>query len=528
MKITYLLPMIGCGCSLLSSCMSAQQEKEAKHPNILFILSDDHTRAAVSAYGGINAEIAPTPNIDAIGQNGAIMQNMLCTNSISGPSRACLLTGKYSHNHGFYQNEGGIIFNGNQQQYQKILREHGYITSLFGKWHLKSTPQGFDYYMIHANPNQQGTYWDPLYEINGKKEVRKGYATTLTTDAALEWLDGVKDQDKPFCMMLHFKAPHRSWEPDSCYLNLFDDVDFPYPATFDDDYKGRELTLGRSMAKIEHHLSRGDLKQVPPAGLTPKERNKWLWWGGSGQNQFWTPDSALTGHKLKEWKFQNYIKDYFRVIRSVDDQVGRVIEYLKKNNLYENTILVYMGDQGFYIGEHGIYDKRWMYEESLQMPCVISYPKAIKKGIRPEELTLNVDVAPTLLDFAGIEAPADMDGVSIKGVLTGDAEVKKNWRKSAYYQYYEYPLYHNVQPHYGVRTDRYKLIHYYYDVDVWELFDLQTDPHELQNLYGQPAYDDLVTELKEEIVRLQQQYGDTISLDARRKMTEKYMRRYQE
>ena len=344
MKTLNVLPVLGCGFVVLSAC--TQEKKEAERPNILFILSDDHSRAAVSAYGGINAKLAPTPNIDAIGHDGAIMQNMLCTNSISGPSRACLLTGKYSTTNGFYQNVGGIIFDNTQQQYQMILQENGYATGLFGKWHLFSEPKGFDYYMIHADKSQQGTYWDPVFDTNGKKSKEKGYATTLVTDAALHWLDKMKDGGKPFCMMLHFKAPHRPWEPDSCYLNLFDDVEFPYPETFNDNYKDREKTLGKSMATIENHLTRNDMKQVPPTNLKSNERTKWLEWGGSGKKQFWTPDPKLQEQELKKWKFQTYIKDYLRVVRSVDDQVGRVVKYLKDNDMYDNTIIIYMGEIG--------------------------------------------------------------------------------------------------------------------------------------------------------------------------------------
>ena len=334
MRSKQLLSIMGCGLAALSSC-AAGKKQVAEKPNILFILADDHARTAISAYGGINSKLAPTPNIDAIGENGAIMQNMLCTNSISGPSRACLLTGKYSTSHGFYQNEGGIVFDNTQQQYQKILRDNGYTTALFGKWHLFSDPAGFDYYKIHANASQQGTYWDPIYSTNGRKTKEKGYATKLTTTYALQWLDSLRDVSKPFCLMLHYKAPHRPWEPDSCYLNLFDEVEFPYPATFDDDYKGREKTLGQSMGTIENHLSRGDLKQTPPEGLSKQERNKWLWWGGSGKDQFWTPDPKLKGEELKKWKFQTYLKNYLRVVRSVDDQVGRVVAYLKEKGLYE-------------------------------------------------------------------------------------------------------------------------------------------------------------------------------------------------
>lgn len=264
-----LLPLLG-AAALTFSCKGV---KEPQRPNILFILSDDHAKSAISAYGGINAELAPTPNIDRIASNGVRMDNMLCTNSISGPSRACLLTGKYSTVNGFYQNEGGMVFDGSQQQYQKLLQDAGYETSLFGKWHLFSEPQGFDYYMIHSDKSQQGTYWDPVFSINGERnDTLKGYATTLTADAALEWLSSMRNPEKPFCMMLHFKAPHRPWESDSCYLDLFSDVDFPHPETFDDDYAGREKTLGASMATIENHLTRGDLKQIPPAGLTGKDR----------------------------------------------------------------------------------------------------------------------------------------------------------------------------------------------------------------------------------------------------------------
>ena len=425
MRSKQLLSIMGCGLAALSSC-AAGKKQVAEKPNILFILADDHARTAISAYGGINSKLAPTPNIDAIGENGAIMQNMLCTNSISGPSRACLLTGKYSTSHGFYQNEGGIVFDNTQQQYQKILRDNGYTTALFGKWHLFSDPAGFDYYKIHANASQQGTYWDPIYSTNGRKTKEKGYATKLTTTYALQWLDSLRDVSKPFCLMLHYKAPHRPWEPDSCYLNLFDEVEFPYPATFDDDYKGREKTLGQSMGTIENHLSRGDLKQTPPEGLSKQERNKWLWWGGSGKDQFWTPDPKLKGEELKKWKFQTYLKNYLRVVRSVDDQVGRVVAYLKEKGLYDNTIIVYMGDQGFFLGEHGLYDKRWMYEEALQMPCLISYPNGMKKGMCLKDLTLNVDIAPTLLDFAGVQIPEDMQGRSMKGLLQDDEAPQNN------------------------------------------------------------------------------------------------------
>lgn len=507
--------------------MTAQDGGDHR-PNIIFILSDDHARTAISAYGGINAALAPTPNIDRLAQNGAMFRNMLCTNSISGPSRACLITGKYSTSNGFYQNEGGIVFDNTQQTTPKILQANGYATALIGKWHLYSEPAGFDYYKIHDNLGQQGTYWDPIFNTNGKKEVEKGYATNLTTDAALTWLSEGREKAKPFCLMLHYKAPHRPWEPDSVHLNLFNDVEFPYPETLHDDYATREMTAGKSLATVEYDFSRGDLKQTPPEGMSQKERNKWLWYGGMGGKQLWTPNPALKGQELKKWKFQAYLKDYLRCVRSVDDNVGRVLDYLQANGLDKNTMIVYMGDQGFFLGEHGWYDKRWMYEESIQMPCLVSYPNGIKPNIEIDHLSLNVDIASTLLDYAGIPIPADIQGESLKPLLEENNKASKKWRKSAYYQYFEYPRWHNVQPHYGVRTGRYKLIHFYYDIDVWEFYDLKNDPNELTNKVGDPVYAKVITELKKEIIQLQKKYKDDITLEQRRELTDRYSKSYEE
>lgn len=512
--------------SLLPVSGIAKEKAKTERPNIIFILSDDHGRGAVSAYGGINAQLAPTPNIDRLAKEGAIFDNMICTNAISGPSRACMVTGKYSTTNGFYQNEGGIKFDDTQITSPEILKANGYTTALFGKWHLYNQPKGFDYFKIHDDPSQQGTYWDPLFNTNGVKAVEKGYATNINTNDALEWLDEGRDKSKPFCLMLHYKAPHRPWQPDSMYLDLFNDVEFPYPETFNDDYAGREKTLGENMATIENHLSRGDLKQTPPEGLSKKEQNKWLWWGGSGKGQFWTPDSALQGEALKKWKYQTYLKNYLRCVRSVDDNVGRVLDYLKKNGLDENTIVIYMGDQGFFLGEHGLYDKRWMYEEAIQMPCLVRYPNGIKPDTKIRSIGLNVDIAPTLLDYAGVSVPKEMQGESLRPLLENEDKAQNKWRKSAYYQYFEYPKWHNVQPHYGVRTDRYKLIHFYYNVDVWEFYDLENDPKEVKNQINNPAYAKEIAKLKKEIVKLQKQYNDNLSLPARRELTDRYMLKY--
>ena len=514
-----LIPMLG--AALLPVGLAAKKAPKER-PNILFILADDHSREAISAYGGRNAELAPTPNIDRIAESGKIFRNMLVTNSISGPSRACLITGKYNTTNGFYQNEGGIVYDNTQQQYQNLLQDAGYCTSLFGKWHLFSTPTGFDHYMIHANPGQQGTYFDPIYETNGVKAKHEGYCTHITGQAALDWLDSGRDADKPFAMMLHFKAPHRPWDAEPKYATLYDDVDFPLPETFNDDYATREQTLGVNMARIEDHISRNDVKMPLPPGIKGKQADDWLWYGGSGDGQKWSPDETMTDEEVANWKYQQYLKNYLRTIRSVDDQVGRVLDYLKEHDMYDNTIIVYMGDQGFFLGEHGLYDKRWMYEESLHMACLFSYPNAFAHGDDLQELSLNVDIAPTMLDYCGVKVPKDMHGESLRPVLERNARGLKKWRDVAYYQYFEYPKWHRVQPHYGVRSDRYKLIHYYYNIDTWEFFDLEKDPNELTNQYNNPEYADVIKDLKKDIKRLQKQYNDEMTLDERRELTDRY------
>ena len=526
MKNIKLIPFLGL-VSLVPTLAEAKPKPKAKpeRPNILFILSDDHSRQAISAYGGRNAELAPTPNIDRIANEGALFNNMLVTNSISGPSRASLVTGKYSTTNGFYQNEGGIVFNNEQVQYQMLLQDAGYQTALFGKWHLYSTPKGFDYYMIHANPGQQGTYFDPIYETNGKKAKHEGYCTHITTDATLEWLSE-RDEDKPFCVMLHYKAPHRPWEAEPKYENLWEHTDFPYPDSFNDDYSTREQTLGQSMATIENHISRGDVGMPVPPGIYGKQATEWLWYGGSGEGQKWTPDQTMSDEEVKNWKYQLYLKKYLRTIKSVDDGVGRVLDYLEEEGISDNTIIIYMGDQGFYLGEHGLYDKRWMYEESLQMPCLVRYPSKIEAGSQVNQLALNIDIAPTLLDYVGIDIPKDIQGESMVGLFEHNKKVEKKWRKAAYYQYFEYPKWHNVQPHYGVRTDRYKLIHYYYNIDTWEFFDLEKDPNEYTNQYNNEEYASIIKDLKKELTELQNKYDDNLPLDERRELTDRYMLKY--
>jgi len=507
---------------LAGTAFSCQQSSETTRPNIIYIMSDDHAAHAISAYNGIYKDVAPTPNIDRLAEEGALFANTFCTNSICGPSRATILTGKYSHQNGFYKNEGGVKFDGSQLTFPKVLQEAGYTTAMVGKWHLGSEPTGFDYYKYHILSGGQGTYWDPTYNENGTEVEETGYASNLTGDFALEWLESKRDKSKPFCLLFQFKAPHRAWYPDSIYMDLFDGIEMPYPATLNDDYSGRELTAGNTMMTIENHLTRKDLKMTPPPGLTGQELFQWERTGDKGEPV--SPSDTLGGQALKNWKYQKYIKDYLACVRSVDDNVGRLLTYLDESGLAENTIVIYTADQGFYLGDHGWYDKRFMYEESLRMPFLIRYPGNIESGQRMEHLTLNIDFGPTMLDMAGVEIPDEMQGESFAPLLL--EEDQGEWRDAVYYHYYEYPKWHQVQPHYGIRTDRYKLIHFYYDVDVWELYDLQEDPNEMSNLYGLQEHAALIEGLKKKLVLLQEQYGDNISLEEMRRITNSNMTQY--
>ena len=498
------------------------QSQTPKQPNIIFIMSDDHASHAISAYGGIYKDVSPTPNIDRLANEGLLMTNTFCTNSICGPSRATILTGKYSHQNGFYKNVGGDPFNGNQTTFPKELQKNGYTTAVVGKWHLWSEPTGFDYYKYHVLNEEQGSYWDPVYNENGEKVQEKGYATNLTGEFALDWLENKRDKTKPFMLMFQFKAPHRPWYPDEKYKTLFDGVTMPYPETFNDAYNTRELTAGKAMMTVEHHLTNKDLKITRPEGLTEEQYKKWLRLGDKGEPV--SPSDTLSGEALKQWKYQKYIKDYLACIRSVDDNVGRLLDYLDANGLTENTIVIYTADQGFYLGDHGWYDKRFMYEQSLRMPFLIRYPKKIESGKKNEDILLNIDFAPTILEMAGINPPKEMQGKSFAPHIMGKKQ--KHCRDAMYYHYYEYPKWHNVQPHYGIRTDRYKLIHYYYDIDVWELYDLKEDPNELTNLYSFADKKGLVKKLKRELYKLQKEYGDDGSLEQMRAVTKSGMVEY--
>ncbi len=482
-----------------------------ERPNIIFIMADDHAAQAISSYGSWLAQIAPTPHIDRLATTGARFDQVFCNNSICGPSRAAILTGKMSHINGFYKNEGGGDFDGSQQTFPKLLQAAGYQTAVIGKWHLGTAPTGFDYSKVLINGNGQGTYWNPEFQINGKEKrvETQFHSTRQIANDALDWLETARDPTKPFLLMYQFKAPHRNWDPDPAYKNLFADFDIPEPETFNDTYGGRTAAAAQWQS-IEHNLNPLDLKQTPPSELSGNELKNWLHQGNN--HEFWTPDPELTGQALKKWKYQIYIKDYLRCVRGVDEAVGRMLDYLEESGLAKNTIVIYTSDQGFFLGEHGWFDKRFMYEESFRMPFLMRWPGRIQPGSINTNLFMNIDFAPTLLEAAGVPIPSDIQGQSFaRGAVN---------RKSVYYHYYEFPFWHHVQPHYGIRTDRYKLIHFYYSMDEWELFDLKKDPSEMKNLIHDPAYAEVLEMMIAELKKQQVTYGDTMSLDQMRAMTD--------
>ena len=490
---------------------------QAQKPmNIVYIMSDDHSYQTISAYDN---RFINTPNIDWIAQNGVRFTNSFVANSLSGPSRACMLTGKHSHANGFTDNTK--TFDGSQQTYPKLLQQAGYETAMIGKWHLTSTPTGFDYWDILIG---QGSYYNPEFICNGDTVQRMGYSTNITTDVALDWLSSRRDKEKPFCLLLHHKAPHRVWNPDTCDLDLFSDRQFPLPATFYDNYEGRLAAQKQEMSIIKDMDIVYDLKMLDHEGEIHSP-NKWLDAWGRGNYARMTPSQReqwdrhydpiiaqfkrdrLTGNALAEWKYQQYMHDYLRVIHSLDRNIGRVITYLRENGLLDNTMIVYTSDQGFYMGEHGWFDKRFMYEESFRTPLLVYLPGAKKHG-DIAEMVQNIDYAPTMLELAGVPVPADIQGRSLLPLLQG--KKPKDWRKSLYYHYYEYPAEHSVCKHYGVRTSRYTLIHFYDDIDAWELYDLKRDPNQMNNIYGKPGTEKITRKLKLELKKLQEQYNDPI------------------
>jgi arylsulfatase A-like enzyme len=471
---------------------AAVSAADSKRPNIVFIFSDDHGYQAVSAYGhGLNR----TPQIDRLAQEGMRFDRCLVPNSICGPSRATVLTGKYSHMNGFYNNTNSR-FDGSQITLPKVLKQAGYQTAIFGKWHLVTDPTGFDHWEILPG---QGVYYNPPMIRMGQRVRHEGYVTDIITDLTLDWLKTKRDPDKPFLLMCHHKAPHREWSPNLKYLTLYDDVKFPEPPTLFDDYAGRgkaEKTQDMTIAKTMTAL---DLKFKVPPGLTPEQRHAW--------DAYYDPRNAafqkanLQGTDLVRWKYQRYMHDYLACIASVDESVGRVLDYLKEAGLDKDTIVVYASDQGFYLGEHGWFDKRWIFEESLRTPLLVRWPGVVKPGSVNKDIVSNVDFMQTFVDAARLPLTEGVQGRSLVPVLKG--ETPADWRKSFYYHYYEYPGPHSVRRHYGVVTERFKLV-YFYDPDMnyWELFDLQKDPHELRSVFGQAEYATVQKDLETELARL--------------------------
>lgn len=499
--------------ALLGACQN--QEKEPQRPNIIYIMSDDHAYQAISAYGhGLNE----TPNIDRLAEEGALFTRSTVTNSISAPSRAVLLTGKHSFVNGKVDN--ARPFDWDQPNFPKLMQANGYQTAMIGKIHLDGIPQGFDFSMVLPG---QGQYYNPDFLIDGEKVRKQGYCTEIITETTLDWLKNKRDPDKPFCVLYHQKAPHRNWQPAPKYLNLYDDVTFDPPASFFDNYEGRGRAAREQQMQVHGHAQWGhDFKMiVDPHGdstgfhreldrFTPQQRENWLAAYTPENEAFKAGYNDLTDEEIAIWKYNRYIKDYLRTIKSVDDGVGELLDYLEEAGLAENTIVVYTSDQGFYLGEHGWFDKRLMYEESFRTPLLIRYPKEIKAGTVIDALVQNLDFAPTFLDYAGIRAPEEMQGESFRKLVAGKTD---KWRDAVYYTYYEYPAVHMVKRHYGVATDRYKLIHFYYDIDEWEMYDLETDPMEMRNIYDDPAYAEVREMMHKRLEELRTYYGDSDALN---------------
>jgi arylsulfatase A-like enzyme len=469
-----LLPV----CVLPTGTQAEREDPtQSKRPNIIFIMSDDHAAHAISAYG---SRLIKTPNIDRLAKEGMKFDNCFVTNSICTPSRAAILTGKYSHLNGV------PVFNhidNTQPMLPKYLQQAGYHTGMIGKWHLGGNdpkrpddgkPAGFDYWNILPG---QGAYFDPVMIEMGQRKKLTGYTTDIITDLAIQFLQK-RPPDKPFFLMYHHKAPHRNWQPDEKHRRQFENVVVPEPATFDDDYSGKSDAARQATNHIDTDLNDNDLKMPPPAGLT--------------------------GPALKKWKYQRYMRDYLACVQAVDDNVGRFLDWLNQNGLAENTMVIYTSDQGFFLGEHNMYDKRFMYEESLRMPFLIRWPGRIKAGSVSKGMILNVDFAPMMLDAAGVKVPADMQGRSFLPLL--DGKTPRDWRAAMYYRYY-HPGHHNVAAHYGIRTERYKLIHFN-KLDQWELYDLRKDPREMRNVYADPAYARIVKQLKDQLLRLKKELKD--------------------
>jgi arylsulfatase A-like enzyme len=483
--------------------------------NVIYIMTDDHSFQTISAY---DKRYINTPNIDRIANEGMLFQKAYVTNSISGPSRAVLLTGKFGHLNGVRTNSDA--FDGSQQTFPKLLQEAGYQTAIVGKWHLISDPTGFDYWNILPG---QGDYYNPDFIEMGERRKHEGYATDITTDLALDWMSNIRDKSRPFCLLLHHKAPHRTWMPDLKHLGMFDDRDFPLPDNFFDDYKGRDGAAHQKMSIAKDMNVIYDLKMADKEGeiitdqpgldragrnvlntLTPQQRAIWDAYYDPIINDYKAENRS--GDELANWKFQRYMKDYLSCIQSVDENIGRLFDYLEENGLLENTVIIYTSDQGFYMGEHGWFDKRFMYEESFRTPLMIRMPRGMGRTGKTSLLVQNIDNAPTILDLAGVDIPEDIQGISLVPVLK--KKRVRNWRKMLYYHFYESTDDHAVSKHYGVRTKRYKLVHFYDPIDTWEMYDLKKDPAEMKNVYADPSYKRVLSKMQKNLEYIKKYYND--------------------
>jgi arylsulfatase A-like enzyme len=473
--------------SISTPARAAQPEKKPRRPNIVFIMADDHASAAISCYGSWLAKQHKTPSIDRLARGGMRFTNALVVNSICTPSRAAILTGKYSHKNGVYTLSDSL--NPKTIHLAHLLRAVGYQTAIIGKWHLVTNPQGFDYWNILPG---QGRYHDPILIGQNGKKVYKGYSTDVITDQGLDWLKR-RDKDRPFLLLCHYKAPHRPWDPAPRFANLYKDVTFAEPPTLLDDYKNRARAEANTTMVIGEHMNKTDLGQQKPADLT--------------------------GNALRKWAYQIYLKRYLACVAAVDENVGRILDFLDKEGLNDDTIVIYTSDQGMFLGEHGFFDKRFMLEPCLTTPLIVRYPGRIKGATVNTDMVLNIDYAPTMLDYAGVKAPDEMQGKSFRSLLEG--KIPRDWRKSMYYRYWMHLAHHGVPAHYGVRTPRYTLIYYYGaplgmkgaidrpTAPEWELFDRRKDPEQMRNVYGDPAYAPVVRELRAELERLRKELGDT-------------------
>ena len=512
-------PFLACllaGFSLLATGVAGADDR----PNILFVFSDDHAPHAIGAYDGWLKSVNPTPEIDQLAADGMLFVNSFCTNSICGPSRAVIQTGKHSHKNGFMNN--GNTFDWNQQTFPKLLQKAGYQTAIYGKSHLKGHPQGYDDWKVLPG---QGLYYNPDLITPDGKVMIEGHCTDIVTDLAVEWLKEKRDDSKPFMLMVQHKAPHRNWMPAARHLELYADIDIPEPPTLFDRYEDNAPPARFQELEIDRHMDlnydlfvdlTADFDQ--PASQKRQDRSAWnnmkrmteeqmeAWRGYYEPRDKEFHEAKLYGEDLVRWKFQRYAKNYLRCVKGVDESVGKLRATLEELGVDDNTVVIYSSDQGFYIGDHGWYDKRWMYEESLKMPLVVSWPGVTEPGSRNHDLVQNLDYAETFLDMAKADIPGDMQGLSLVPLLKG--ETPDDWRDGIYYHYYEYPSVHMVPRHYGIRTDRYKLMHFYQFGDEWEFYDLEADPDELMNQYKNPYYADEVAEMKQKLEELRKKYDD--------------------